>query len=379
MENNSTRIIATIIFLIVIGAICWYFSTIIFYLLVALVLTIVCRPIVNLLCKLKIRKFHFPRSIAALISMALLIGIVAIIFRLINPLIIDEINTIRGIDPQLIIDGYQQILGHFAKFADSHGIDITAREISETLSDEVQDFVTQLDFGYIFSNMASIVASIFVAAFAILFLTFFSLSDDGIILKTAKKIFPAQMRNNFDNIVLSTRKQLVRYFGGLLLEMGIVGFSNGFICFLLGVPNAALIGVVSGLLNIIPYIGPLIAVFLAMVISFTSLIPMMPTEADILYNFGKILGSFLSVKMLDDFVLQPIIYGKSVQAHPIEIFIVILAAAQIGGILGMVFAVPAYSLLRIVIKEFFGQYFVNNEIIETNENNQTIEKTNPKE
>lgn len=364
MDNNPTRIIAISIFLIVIVAICWYFSTIMIYLFFALLLTLACRPLVNLLCKIRIGKKQFPRPVAAIISMTTLFSIIWAIFAILNPLISKEIKAISSIDPQLVIDGYQQFLKQFAAFAHGHGIDITAREISEVLASEVRDFLIKLDFGNIFSNMASIIASIFIAVFAILFLTFFSLSENGIILKTAKKFFPAKLRSNFDNIVFSTRKQVVRYFCGVLLEMSIVGFTNGFVCFLLGVPNAVLIGVISGMLNIIPYIGPLIAVVLSVIISCTSMFPLSPSETDIIYNVLKIACTFLGVKMLDDFVLQPFIYGKSVQAHPIEIFIVILAAAQIGGILGMVFAVPVYSILRIVVKEFFGQYFENQEASE---------------
>lgn len=364
MDNNPTRIIAISIFLIVIVAICWYFSTIMIYLFFALLLTLACRPLVNLLCKIRIGKKQFPRPVAAIISMTTLFSIIWAIFAILNPLISKEIKAISSIDPQLVIDGYQQFLKQFAAFAHGHGIDITVREISEALANEVHDFLIKLDFGHIFSNMVNIIASIFVAVFAILFLTFFSLSENGIILKTAKKFFPAKLRNNFDNIVFNTRKQVVRYFCGVLLEMSIVGFTNGFVCFLLGVPNAVLIGVISGMLNIIPYIGPLIAVVLSVIISCTSMLPLSPSETDIIYNVLKIACTFLGVKMLDDFVLQPFIYGKSVQAHPIEIFIVILAAAQIGGILGMVFAVPVYSILRIVVKEFFGQYFENQEASE---------------
>ena len=143
------------------------------------------------------------------------------------------------------------------------------------------------------------------------------------------------------------------------MEMCIVGLINGIACHLFGVPDAVLIGVLSGLLNIIPYVGPLISVFLNVIISCTSMIPMSPTSMDLLYNIMKVVAIFLSAQLIDNFILQPFIYGKSVHAHPIEIFIVIMAAAQIGGIIGMVFAVPVYSLLRIVFKEFFGQYFLD--------------------
>ena len=71
----------------------------------------------------------------------------------------------------------------------------------------------------------------------------------------------------------------------------------------------------------------------------------------------KIVAAFGVAKMIDDFILQPFIYGKQTHSHPLEIFIVILMAGYIGGIFAMIFAVPAYTLLRIIVNEFFGSKF----------------------
>lgn len=359
MRTNTTQLIAIFFFLTFLTVIGWYFSNIVIYLLLALLLSLAGRPIVTLLCKLHIGKLSFPRPLAAIIALSVLVGVFLSVFAILTPIINQEIKNITSIDPQVLTDGYDRFLSKFEDFASRHDLDITATEISEGIVIQLQEFVKKLDFGYIFSDIISIVASVFVGIFAILFLTYFSLSDDGIILKTAKKIFPVKLRNNFDNIVAGTRNQIVRYFGGVFMEMCIVGLINGIACHLFGVPDAVLIGVLSGLLNIIPYVGPLISVFLNVIISCTSMIPMSPTSMDLLYNIMKVVAIFLSAQLIDNFILQPFIYGKSVHAHPIEIFIVIMAAAQIGGIIGMVFAVPVYSLLRIVFKEFFGQYFLD--------------------
>lgn len=361
MKTNTTQLIAILLFLVVLAAVCWYFSDIIIYLLLALLLSIAGRPVVQMLCKLRIGKLHFPRPLAAIIVIAAIIGIFFGIFAILTPLISQEIKNLASIDPEVLTAGYDRFLSQFEKLASRHNVDVTATEISEALVLQLQDFARKLDIGNFFSHLVGIIASVFVAIFAILFLTFFSLSDDGIILKTAKKVFPVKLRNNFDNIVSNTRSQIVRYFGGVFIEMCIVGLINGIACYFLGVPDAVLIGVLSGMLNIIPYIGPLISVCLNVVISCTSMIPMSPTGMDVLYNIIKVVAVFGCAQLTDNFILQPFIYGKSVHAHPIEIFIVILAAAKIGGVLGMIFAVPVYTLARIVVKEFFGQYFLEKE------------------
>ena len=361
MSSDLTRSFVIILFLVLMAFLCWYFSSLVIYLLIALALTVAGRPIVKLLCKIKIKKFTFPRPVAAILAMVVIFGLFIGFFAILTPLISQEVKNLTSIDPQVVADGYDRFLSKFEDVATNQGIDVTAAEISEGLVQQLQGFVRRLDIGNIFGNLVGIIASVFVAAFAILFLTFFSLKEDGIFLKTARKFIPSKLRPNFKNIVDNTGKQVGRYFGGVLIEMCIVGLINGVACYFLGVPDAALIGVLSGLLNVIPYLGPLISVCLNVIISCTSMIPLSPAGIDVLYNIIKVVAVFLSAQLIDNFVLQPVIYGKSVKAHPIEIFLVIMAASQIGGVLGMIFAVPVYTLLRIVFKEFFGKYFIEEE------------------
>ena len=361
MKSDLTHIFIILLFLALLAFLCWYFSSLVIYMLIAIALTVAGRPIVNLLCKIRIKKLAFPRPLAAILAMVVIFGLFFGFFAILTPLISQEIKNLTSIDPQVVTEGYDRFLSKFEDIASDQGIDLTAKEISEGIVLQLQALVKRLDIGNILGNLVGIIASVFVAVFAILFLTFFSLNDDGIFMKTARKFIPSKLRPNFSNIVDATGKQVGRYFGGVLIEMCIVGLINGVACSLLGVPDAVLIGVLSGLLNVIPYLGPLISVCLNVLISCTSMIPMSPAGIDVLYNIIKVVSIFLSAQLIDNFVLQPVIYGKSVKAHPIEIFIVIMAASQIGGVLGMIFAVPVYTLLRIVFKEFFGQYFIDEE------------------
>ena len=168
---------------------------------------------------------------------------------------------------------------------------------------------------------------------------------------------PNKYQNNFDNILEATGKQFSSYFRGVMMEMFIVGFLEFLICFILGVPNALIIGTIGGLLNIIPYVGTLIAVVVSIIVGVTSLLPASPEMALVWSTVIRIAAAFVVAKLVDDFVLQPYIYGKQTHSHPLEIFIVILMAGYIGGVFSMIFAVPAYTLLRIIINEFFGAQF----------------------
>lgn len=145
------------------------------------------------------------------------------------------------------------------------------------------------------------------------------------------------------------------------MEMIIVGFIEIILGLILRVPNAIAIGTIGGLLNIIPYVGPLIAALTGIVLSVSSIFTHDMASNMILITIIKVVSVFCVAKLIDDFVLQPYIYGKQTHTHPLEIFIVIMMAGYVGGVFAMIFAVPAYTLLRIVINEFFGAYFANTE------------------
>ena len=116
--------------------------------------------------------------------------------------------------------------------------------------------------------------------------------------------------------------------------------------------NVILIATICGVMVILPYIGVLIGGAVGLMVCLTSYLGADPT-LDILPIIIKFVSVFAAVKLIDDFILQPIIYSKSVKAHPLEIFLVILMAGEVGGVLGMILAIPVYTLFRIIAKEFF--------------------------
>ena len=147
---------------------------------------------------------------------------------------------------------------------------------------------------------------------------------------------------------------LSRYFTGLFAESLIlmVVISVTLVAFGMHTENACFIGVILGVMNVIPYAGPLMGGIAAMFVGIVSPID----GCTIGYTIAVIVGTLLTVKCLDDFVLQPTLYSERVNAHPLEVFIVILLAGSAGGIVGMLLAIPSYTVLRVFAKEFFSQY-----------------------
>ena len=166
-------------------------------------------------------------------------------------------------------------------------------------------------------------------------------------------IFPDKYVENVHRAIDKVSLLLSRYFTGLLTESLIISSIIAVVLLLFGmkVEDASFIAVIMGMLNVIPYAGPAFGVLVSMFIGIVS-----PIEGcTIAYTLAVILCTICVVKGIDDFVLQPTIYSSKVSAHPLEIFIVILMAGSVGGIVGLLVAVPSYTVLRVFAKEFFSE------------------------
>jgi len=124
---------------------------------------------------------------------------------------------------------------------------------------------------------------------------------------------------------------------------------------LLGVKNCLLIGMFAGLMNVIPYVGPLIAAAFGILIGVTSNLEL-EFYTQLLPLVYKIAFTFLAIQLIDAIIFQPLVISNIVKAHPLEIFLVILIAGTLTGIGGMIIAVPVYTILRIIAKEFLNNF-----------------------
>ena len=126
-----------------------------------------------------------------------------------------------------------------------------------------------------------------------------------------------------------------------------------------GIENAFIIAFLCSVLNIIPYIGAFVGAILAAVLTLTGGLKEGFHSEFISLSLYVFIG-FIIVHLIDNNISQPIIFSKSVKSHPLEIFLVILIAGFLSGITGMIIAIPLYTMLKVIAKEFFP----NNKIIE---------------
>jgi predicted PurR-regulated permease PerM len=203
-----------------------------------------------------------------------------------------------------------------------------------------------------------------VALFAITFITFFFLKEDGSFSSFVTLLVPERYEENITRALHSVNQLLVRYFVGIFSDMlcilTILTFGLSLVA---GLPIklAMLIGLTAGILNVVPYVGPLVSYSLGL---FMGLMYSMGAGMEFAPLAIKMLGVFLVTQTIDAAFLQPYIYSNSIKAHPLEIFLVILIAGSLAGILGMLIAIPTYTVLRVFAKEFFNHLRVVQKLTE---------------
>lgn len=356
MKNITKQILIAIGFALL-ALVLWRFRDIVTYLIISFILSLIGKPLVRILEKIRIKKFRLSRSMCAAISLFSIWFFIFLIFRLLIPIIINEVHTFSNlnVDTQKFLSNFnntiqtlETTINNFKKAGETPFVlkDFATAKVSSLMSLSV---VTS-----IINSFTSAIGNIFIGIFSVSFITFFFLKDDNLFVNGLCLMFPSKYNSGIRHAISSINKLLGRYFIGIILEVILVMtfVTIGLSIVGLAFSHAIFIGFFAGMLNIIPYVGPLIGAVLG--ISIGTVINLnMDFYTQLLPLIGFMGIVFATVQICDNIFFQPLIYSSSVKAHPLEIFIVILAAGSIGGIIGMVLAIPVYTVLRVVGKEFF--------------------------
>ena len=340
---------------VLIGTLLWYFSSTVIYILVSAVLAIVGRPLVRLISRLKVGKWSVPRWLSAMITLVVMWVVLVGFCLLVVPLVVGKVSSLATLDLGSVLANIQEPLENIQHYLSSLAImseqTVTVSEIIVGWLRKVVDYQT---INTAFSSVVDITLTLVVAFFSVSFITFFFLKEDGLFYKMVTALFPSRYVDNVTRALDKITHLLSRYFTGLLFESLILMTVISVVLMLFGlaVEDACFIGVIMGVMNVVPYAGPVMGGIASIFVGIVA-----PIEGcTIGYTLAVIVGTLLTVKGIDDFVIQPTLYSERVNAHPLEVFIVILLAGSAGGILGMLLAIPSYTVLRVFAKEFFSQY-----------------------
>jgi predicted PurR-regulated permease PerM len=351
---QNWKILFTISGILLLFWLLWFFSAIIAYVVIAVVIAFICEPIADLLKKIRIKRFVLPAWFRALVALSVFLSVFFLLILIFSPLVQEEIRIISEIDAEQIA---VQISDQLSREDSMMSAYVSGQTLTEYLVSGMQKILSPEMIQSMFNNVFGLVGNAVIGLFATLFIAFFFLKDGFLFARIVFTVTPEQQLNKIKIIMEHTHALLRRYFLGVALQSLIMSVMVGFSLYLLGVSNAVLIGLFAGLVNVIPYVGPLMGAGLGIFIALTTSLHL-DFNAAVMPLLFKVCMVFLSAQLIDAFVVQPNVLGNSVRAHPLEIFIVILMSGTIGGVVGMVLAIPVYTILRVVAREFLSEYKV---------------------
>ena len=351
MKNSTTRTILQITGVILGLYALYFFRGLVGYLLVSVALSFAGRPVVNLVSKVKIKGRTPSSSVGAIVALASLVMLGGIVLGMFGPLVTAEAKVLNSLDPQQITSTVKRWLASADSF--SARLNISDQNASSILTSHIQNLIGLDGVGSIFTGLFAFLGSAFIALFSILFMTFFFLKDAGLFHKMILALTPESQIEKMEHVMESSSHLLTRYFSGLIVQITIVTLMVSSGLAIIGASNAFLLGFIAGLFNLIPYLGPLASTALGLTIVATTYEGDPSGWGFHILCAGTVYGM---TQLVDNFFTQPFIFSNRVMAHPLEIFIIISMAGLLGGLAGMVIAIPGYTLIRIVAREFLSGF-----------------------
>lgn len=320
-------------------------ATVIVYCIVSVVFSLLLYPLVLFLR----RKLKFRNTLAVVVSLLLVIFLISGIVLLFVPLIISQGENLSLLDINSLENNYNTLLNDVTVYLSSYNIDLQQIAKSSNLT-SFSNFEFIPNF---LNNIVSTVGNIGMGLASVIFISFFILKERSSFSIAFKNILPENQKEKVLNSVEKINEMLSKYFLGLLLQLFIILVLYFIVFLIFGVENALIIALLCAVFNIVPYVGPIIATFVAgILIMISSIGTGADFATDTLPNTIYVLIGMFIVQLIDNNISSPLIFSKSTNSHPLEIFLVILIAGILFGITGMIIAVPFYTSLKVIGKEF---------------------------
>lgn len=357
-----SRIIAILLSLAVVAAIIYFFSDIVAYVLIGWVISMIGAPIMSFcLEKLKLKRFKWGTTVSAGITLLVFAMAVVLLLSVFVPLVVEQARNLAEIDYEAIGESLEEPLNQINGLLYTWGLIGEIQPPGEQIANIAADWINPDVMSNLFGSVLGLAGNALIAIFSVVFIAFFFLKENGLFTYIVQTLVPTGEESKATKTIDEVSYLLTRYFAGVVLQISIITLFVSVGLSLFGVQNALLIGFFAGVINVIPYVGPFIGATFGVMVTVSANLDLE------FYNqmfplILKVLGVFASMQLLDNFVLQPFIFSNSVKAHPLEIFLIILVGAQLGGILGMVLAIPTYTVLRVIAKVFLSEYKVVQQI-----------------
>lgn len=348
---------------VLIGGICWYFRSVLIYILIAVVVSLIGKPIMKQLQKVNIKGKRLPDWFLAAFTLLTILIIFISIITMVVPIVS---GIIKGISLTSIEESVRYIAEPLANFNETlrQTFPVLGGEfrIEVALIQELQAMLNPSIFSSVIGSAASVITSFGIGLFSVTFISFFFIKDDDTFTKIVTALVPDKHENETAKAIADIGHLLSRYFSGVMVEVlgvALINFLGLLLIARLGFNAAISIAFLTGLLNVIPYVGPLlggvIGTILGIIIKYSSSVAI-GLDVSFVAFMAILIAIFCFTQLVDNFLYQPLIYSTSIKAKPLEIFIVLLIAGHLGGPLAMLVAIPCYTVIRVIAFRFFRHF-----------------------
>jgi predicted PurR-regulated permease PerM len=346
IANGILRALGILLAIVLVLFFLYKIQSVIIYVAIAAVISLVGRPIVLVLRD----KLKFKNIIAVITTMVFLIGLLIGLVGLFIPLIMEQGHNLSLLNIDELQQNFENLYTQIITYFDVNNFDV-----EQSIKDS--NLFSNLDLAVIPDFLNSVISglgSFSIGLFSVLFISFFFLKDSKLLEDGIMTFVPTGKEERSKQSFTKIKDLLSRYFVGLIFQILILFIIYTIVLLIFGIDNAIVIAFLCALLNLVPYIGPLVSGCLILLLSMSSNLGESFSEV-ILPKTSYVMIGFVIAQLVDNFFSQPLIFSKSVKSHPLEIFLIIIIAGILFGIIGMIVAVPAYTALKVILKEFLSE------------------------
>lgn len=322
-------------------------QSVIAYIAVAGVISLIGRPVVIFLRN----HLRIPNQVAVVMVLLLVISSFIALIMIFIPIVVEQSKNLGQID----MDAFNRDLNELNQQINNY---LGVEEINVIEGIKQTEFVKNFDITTIpryLNSFFGILGAGAIALFSVIFISFFFLKDSRLMLNSILVFANRGDEDKFQRVFNKIKVLLSRYFVGLTMQLSVLFVLYSILLSIFEIRNPIAIAFICAFLNIVPYLGPIIAGILVSLFVISSNLGA-DFQMIILPQLIYVMSGYLICQLIDNFINQPLIFGASVRSHPLEIFLVILIAGLTSGIMGMVVAVPVYTALKVIAKESLSEY-----------------------
>lgn len=343
-KNISNGILRSVAILFGIALLLYFLyliQSVIIYVIIAAVISLISRPIIHFLK----RRLKFPNTLSVITTMVILVSILVGIIRMFIPLVIEQGESLSLLHTEKLLQNLQDVINQVNNYFATKDINLLSKLKNVDFLSGFQAIPNLLN------SVASTLGSLSVGLLSVLFISFFFMKDSKLLMNATLTILPKKSEDRFSKSTEIINNLLSRYFIGLVLQITILFVLYTITLLIFGIKNAVVIAFLCSMLNLIPYIGPMIGAVVIFLLSMTSNLGQ-DFQTEILPTTLYVMIGYLIAQLIDNFFSQPYIFSKTTKSHPLEIFLIIIIGGLLFGVMGMITAIPLYTALKVILKEF---------------------------